>query len=211
MYNDHVKIQIVYLSPLSDIKFTTNRPEMTLGVGRTLKLQQPTYNQPATHCAPVVHHIFDGVNMQAPLRLSSIFQHVQNSHRPNQACWPDLNGDHICHLLLVNQSEWPNEKCIHLPFWKIVESEGLGSNLGLAVFEPWLSQTIEFKIDLAWWSALLGLGKDWLAQCQHNATEWNSRSWCQQPGVPGRQHYKVTMSAYCHKSVPTLSGLVSQL
>ena len=38
------------------------------------------------------------------------------------------------------------------------------------------SQTNDFNLDtcrfLAWRSELLGLGKDWLAQCQDNMTEW---------------------------------------
>ena len=38
------------------------------------------------------------------------------------------------------------------------------------MFEPWSSQNSDFKIDtcrfIAWRLALLGLGNDWLAQCQ---------------------------------------------
>ena len=34
---------------------------------------------------------------------------------------------------------------------------------------------------LAWRSALIGLGKDWLAQCQDNVTKWDIGSWCQWP------------------------------
>ena len=82
----------------------------------------------------------------------------------------------------------------------------MGSNLDLTVFKPWLSQTNDVKIDtchsIAWHSALLGSGKDWLAQCQNNLTECDSRSSHWQPGVPVRQHYKITMSAY--KSLPIL-------
>ena len=41
-------------------------------------------------------------------------------------------------------------------------------------FEPWLSQTNDFKMEtcrfLAWRLVLLGKGKDWLAQCQDNVT-----------------------------------------
>ena len=33
---------------------------------------------------------------------------------------------------------------------------------------------------------------------------WDTWSWCWWPGVPMRQHYKVTMSVHCHKSVPIL-------
>ena len=76
-------------------------------------------------------------------------------------------------------------------------------NPNLAVFKTWLSQTNDFKIDtcssLAWYSALLGYGKDWLAQYQDNATEGDSRSWCQWSGVLLRQLYKVAMSARCYK------------
>ena len=72
-------------------------------------------------------------------------------------------------------------------------------------FIPWSGQTIDFKIDtcrfLAWRSAL-GYSKDWLAQCQDNVTEWDNRSWCWQPGVPVRQHYKIAMCTHCHKSIP---------
>ena len=38
-----------------------------------------------------------------------------------------------------------------------------------------------FKIDashfLAWHLALLGQGKDWLAQCQDNVIEWDIMAW----------------------------------
>ena len=44
-------------------------------------------------------------------------------------------------------------------------------------FEPWSSQTNEFIIDtwcfLARCLALLVQGKNWLAQCQDNVTEWD--------------------------------------
>ena len=58
--------------------------------------------------------------------------------------------------------------------------------------EPWSSQTEDFKIDtclfLARHSALLRLGKDWLAQCKDNVIEWDSNA-----GVTVRQHYKTTV------------------
>ena len=50
-------------------------------------------------------------------------------------------------------------------------------------------------------SALLGSDKDWLGRCQANVTEWR---WCWQSGFPMGQHYKVAVSALCHKSVPVL-------
>ena len=49
---------------------------------------------------------------------------------------------------------------------------------------------------------LLGKGKDWLAQCQDNVTEWGIKSWHWRFGFSLGQHYKVTMRAHCHKSVP---------
>ena len=74
-------------------------------------------------------------------------------------------------------------------------------------FVPWLSQPNYFKIDtccfLVQCLSLLGYCKDWLAQNQDNETEWDSRSCCQMPDVPVRQHYKVAVIVHCHKSVPT--------
>ena len=103
-----------------------------------------------------------------------------------------------------NQSGWPN-KSVRLSVWEIGEFEGRGFESGPHIFESWLSQTNDLKIDtcraLAWHSALLRYGKVWFAQCQDNMTEWYSRSWCWQPGVPVKQHYKVTMSAHCHMLV----------
>ena len=58
----------------------------------------------------------------------------------------------------------------HLPFWEIRESEPGG-------FESLSNQINDFKIDnfyfTARFSVLVGKGKDWLAQCQHNVTEWD--------------------------------------
>ena len=86
-----------------------------------------------------------------------------------------------------------------------------GSSPDVPVFEPWSSQTNDFKFDtcrsLAWHSTLLGWGKDWLVQCQNNVTEWDSRSWCWWPGVPVTQYYKVAMSTHCHKLVPVPPAL----
>ena len=59
------------------------------------------------------------------------------------------------------------------------------------------SQPMTYKIELfsflSWQSALFGYGKDWLAQCQDNTTEWDIRSWYR--NVLGWQHYKVSMSS----------------
>ena len=57
-------------------------------------------------------------------------------------------------------------------------------------------------------AAIFGLGKDWLAQCLDNMTEWNMRLWCWRPvKQPVEQHYKVTMSAHYHKLVSVLIWL----
>ena len=81
-----------------------------------------------------------------------------------------------------NQMGWPNEQSTRLPCWKIRESEPRGFKSRPCRFEPWSSQINGFKIDtchlLAKHSALLGQGKDQLAQCQDNVTEWDTRSWC---------------------------------
>ena len=77
--------------------------------------------------------------------------------------------------------------------WKIREIEPSRFGSGPCRFEPWSSQTSDFKIDtcrfLIRHSALLGERKDWLARCQDNLTGWASRAWCWQPSVPVRQHY----------------------
>ena len=60
-------------------------------------------------------------------------------------------------------------------------------------------EPIAYQIDtcrfLAWCSALIGQGMDWLAQGQDNVTEWDIGSCCLQPHFPVGQYYKVTMSA----------------
>ena len=62
-----------------------------------------------------------------------------------------------------------------LPFWEIGEFKPRGFESGPHGFEHWASQTNYFKIDichiLAWCSALLGLCKDWLAQCRDEVIE----------------------------------------
>ena len=66
-------------------------------------------------------------------------------------------------------------------------------------FEPWSSQTIGLKLTYllvtSWHMALLGYGKDRLAQCQDSMTEWDIRSWCRWPGLPVRQHFNMAVSA----------------
>ena len=60
------------------------------------------------------------------------------------------------------------EFTVHLPFWSFVGFEPKGS------IEPWSSQTSDLTIDtchfLARRLALLRQGKDWLVNCQDNAT-----------------------------------------
>ena len=69
--------------------------------------------------------------------------------------------------------EWPNELNVRLPVW---EFTGFRSN----EYECRSSQTDYLKIEtsrfLARHSALLGQGKDQLAQHQDNVTEWDGIS-----------------------------------
>ena len=102
-------------------------------------------------------------------------------------------------------------KSAHLPFWEIGESEGREFESRPRVFYSWSSQNNHFKINtchsLAWCSALLGEGKDWFSQCQDNGIECDSRSWCQWPGVPVRQHYKVTLSVHMKLPHPVITNI----
>ena len=90
---------------------------------------------------------------------------------------------------------------VHGSFWEI-------GRFGPHALEHWSNQTNNFKMYacrfLARPLALLGYGKEWLAQFEDNVTEWDIGSlyWC--PGHPVGQHYKVAMSADCYKSVPIL-------
>ena len=47
------------------------------------------------------------------------------------------------------------------------------------------------------------IGKDWLAQCQDNVTEWDIGLWCQWPDVPEGQHYEVAMSTLSRVDIST--------
>ena len=101
-------------------------------------------------------------------------------------------------------AEWVEHLAPVLEDWGICTSRVRIQTL----LEPWSSQTNDFTIDachfLAWRSALLGQGKDWLAQCLDNVTELDGRSWCWRPGLPLMQHYKDAMSVHCQKSVSIL-------
>ena len=67
-------------------------------------------------------------------------------------------------------------------------------------------QQIPYQIDtcdyLAWYSALIGWGKDCLAQHQKSVTVRDIMSWCWHSGHPGGQHYKVAISVHCQKVGP---------
>ena len=45
-------------------------------------------------------------------------------------------------------------------------------------------------------SALIGQGKDWIAQYENNVTAWDIGSFCQWPGLSVEQHYKLKT---CHE------------
>ena len=61
---------------------------------------------------------------------------------------------------------WPNELSVRLAFWEILGYEPMGLNPG-----PDDDLNIDIYNFLGKSSALLGYGKDWLAQCQDNVTE----------------------------------------
>ena len=65
---------------------------------------------------------------------------------------------------------------------------------------------ITYKIDtccyLVWWSTLLGLQKNWLAQ--DNVSKCDIRLWWWRPDPPVGQHYKITTSEHHHRWVPIL-------
>ena len=54
------------------------------------------------------------------------------------------------------------------------------------------------------WKSSWGQGKDWLVQYQDNMTEWEIGSCCQRLCHQVEQHYKVIITAHCHKSVTML-------
>ena len=62
-------------------------------------------------------------------------------------------------------------------------------------FKP-KTYTINLYEYLAWLALLIGLDKDWFAQCHANATEWGIGSWCQWPILLAAQQsvYKVSMN-----------------
>ena len=107
-------------------------------------------------------------------------------------------------------------------FWNIyivTRLDAVAESCGRSGFlQPGRVKQMTYKIDtcrylaslvlnLTWCLALLGYGKDWLAQYHDNVTEWEIASWCWQPGVTVGQHYEVIMSVHHHNSVPSLIRL----
>ena len=80
-------------------------------------------------------------------------------------------------------------------------------------FKSWPSQTSSFQNSYLSISSLpFGITriehvKGWFAQYQDNVTESEIESCCRWPDLPVGQHYKVTMNAHCHKSVPVVVWL----
>ena len=62
-----------------------------------------------------------------------------------------------------------------------------------------MTYTMDTCRHLAWRSVLIRYGKDWLAQCRDNVSEWDieskSRGW---PALLAGEQYKVATSAHCH-------------
>ena len=100
-------------------------------------------------------------------------EQIGSGNFPHRACCTMWHNSH--HKFLKLPSKSGGQMSSRLPFWEIGESEYRGFETSACGFETWLSQTNDFKIDtccfLAWSSALIGLDKDWLTQCQDNVTE----------------------------------------
>ena len=58
----------------------------------------------------------------------------------------------------------------------------------MRILDPGRVKPIAYQIDtcrfLAWFSASIGQGKDWLVNYQDNVTEWDIGSQCQWPDFP---------------------------
>ena len=79
-----------------------------------------------------------------------------------------------------------------------------GSNLNLMDLYPSRVKTMILNWYLLLPTLVLGIIRMGLAQCQENVAEWASRSWCEWPDTPVKQHYNVTLSVHCHKSLCVL-------
>ena len=95
-------------------------------------------------------------------------------------CWFCLLLGFYVFATLKDYNHTNNDQSGCLPFSKISESEDRGFKSGPHSFQILQSsQTNKVKIDtcrsLACRSTLLGYGNDWLAQCQDNATDWDSK------------------------------------
>ena len=51
---------------------------------------------------------------------------------------------------------------------------------------------------------IVGSNPSWVKPMTYQIDTCRFKSWCWQPGFPVGQHYKITMSVHCHKSVPIL-------
>ena len=67
-----------------------------------------------------------------------------------------------------------------------------------------MTDNIDTPCFLAWQLVLIGQGKDWVAQCQDNVTEYDIGSPCWLSDFTVGQHYKAAMSANCHKLVSVM-------
>ena len=88
---------------------------------------------------------------------------MEGNGRVSDACITSSVTDHYprsCVLQARPIGVAKMSKSARLTFWEIGESEGHGFESGPRVFDSWLIQTNDFKIDtccsLAWHSALLG-------------------------------------------------------
>ena len=95
-----------------------------------------------------------------------------------------------------DQTRWPNELSVRIPCWVRALVE-LNDSLTKLILVAFSSGTRHYQ-DRArtGWSSFMIM---WLSG--------DTRSWCSCSGLPVRQHYKITMSGHCHKSVYKISTI----
>ena len=97
-----------------------------------------------------------------------------------------------------NKQDYPYQEECCLPVRKVV-----GLNPGQAESMTYIIVPCCYE---AWYKKLLAQGKNWLTLYQDTVTELDTRSCCQWPGLPTKQHKEVASSVHCHKSVLVLVG-----
>ena len=138
---------------------------------------------------------------------SCIFR--EYADRSRNRCWVMAIAQNTNNLWLIGPPDWLAEWVEHPS--PVLGDQGIRTSW-LRIQTLCVRTLVESKQWLKNWYLLLPslvlsfikIRQGLVGQCQDIMNEWNSRSWCRWPGVPVRQHYKVTMSTYCHNFVPVL-------